>query len=164
MTPDRYFATGVYLDVIRTAGNDLKFAKRLVVCDSSRIDTLAGAAAVSAMAFTVTVANRNTGSPASRTSRCLDAAQRAGLEVPFSCRKGVCGTCKGRIVSGRDPRFCRRCTEPGRARRGPGAVLATPGRVRTWSSRRVRSARPIHFARKTTTATGVPSATPWPTT
>ena len=34
------FATGVYLDVVRAAGNDLKFAKRLVVCNSSRIDTL----------------------------------------------------------------------------------------------------------------------------
>ena len=34
------FATGVYLDVVRAAGNDLKFAKRIVVCDSSRIDTL----------------------------------------------------------------------------------------------------------------------------
>jgi anthranilate 1,2-dioxygenase small subunit len=34
------FATGIYLDVIRAAGNDLKFAKRLVVCDSSRVDTL----------------------------------------------------------------------------------------------------------------------------
>ena len=34
------FATGIYLDVVRAAGNDLKFAKRLVVCDSSRIDTL----------------------------------------------------------------------------------------------------------------------------
>ena len=30
----------VYLDVVCTAGNDLKFKKRLVVCDSSRIDTL----------------------------------------------------------------------------------------------------------------------------
>jgi anthranilate 1,2-dioxygenase small subunit len=34
------FATGVYLDVVRAAGNDLKFAKRIVVCDSSRIHTL----------------------------------------------------------------------------------------------------------------------------
>lgn len=34
------FATGVYLDVVRAAGSDLKFAKRVVVCDSSRIDTL----------------------------------------------------------------------------------------------------------------------------
>ena len=34
------FATGVYLDTLRAAGNDLKFARRLVICDSSRIDTL----------------------------------------------------------------------------------------------------------------------------
>jgi anthranilate 1,2-dioxygenase small subunit len=34
------FATGVYLDVVRAAGDDLKFKKRVVVCDSSRIDTL----------------------------------------------------------------------------------------------------------------------------
>jgi anthranilate 1,2-dioxygenase small subunit len=34
------FATGVYLDTVRLAGNDLKFARRVVVCDSSRVDTL----------------------------------------------------------------------------------------------------------------------------
>ena len=34
------FATGVYLDALRAAGNDLKFSKRIVVCDSSRVDTL----------------------------------------------------------------------------------------------------------------------------
>lgn len=34
------FATGVYLDTYRAAGNDLKLAERVVVCDSSRVDTL----------------------------------------------------------------------------------------------------------------------------
>ena len=34
------FATGVYLDTLRLQGDQLKFASRLVVCDSSRIDTL----------------------------------------------------------------------------------------------------------------------------
>ena len=34
------FATGLYLDSYETAGGELKFAKRLVVCDSSRVDTL----------------------------------------------------------------------------------------------------------------------------
>jgi anthranilate 1,2-dioxygenase small subunit len=34
------FATGLYLDTVRAEGQELKFAKRLVVCDSSRIDTL----------------------------------------------------------------------------------------------------------------------------
>ena len=34
------FATGVYLDTYAMAGDELKLAKRLVVCDSSRVDTL----------------------------------------------------------------------------------------------------------------------------
>jgi anthranilate 1,2-dioxygenase small subunit len=34
------FATGVYLDTYRALGNELKFAERVVVCDSSRVDTL----------------------------------------------------------------------------------------------------------------------------
>jgi len=34
------FATGLYLDTYRSTGNDLKYARKLVVCDSSRIDTL----------------------------------------------------------------------------------------------------------------------------
>jgi anthranilate 1,2-dioxygenase small subunit len=34
------FTTGVYLDTYRIAGDELKLSKRLVVCDSSRVDTL----------------------------------------------------------------------------------------------------------------------------
>jgi 3-phenylpropionate/cinnamic acid dioxygenase small subunit len=34
------FATGVYLDTLRETGGALKFAQRVVVCDSSRFDTL----------------------------------------------------------------------------------------------------------------------------
>jgi ring-1,2-phenylacetyl-CoA epoxidase subunit PaaE len=30
----------------------------------------------------------------------LDAAARAGIELPFSCRAGVCSTCRTRVVSG----------------------------------------------------------------
>ena len=36
----RIFATGRYLDTCLLAGNDLKFASKIVVCDSSAIDTL----------------------------------------------------------------------------------------------------------------------------
>jgi anthranilate 1,2-dioxygenase small subunit len=34
------FVTGRYLDTLRLAGDALKFARKIVVCDSSRIDTL----------------------------------------------------------------------------------------------------------------------------
>jgi len=30
----------------------------------------------------------------------LDAAERAGLMLPYSCRDGICGTCKARLTSG----------------------------------------------------------------
>jgi ring-1,2-phenylacetyl-CoA epoxidase subunit PaaE len=30
----------------------------------------------------------------------LDAAERAGLELPFSCRSGICATCRARITHG----------------------------------------------------------------
>ena len=30
----------------------------------------------------------------------LSATKAAGLRLPFSCTKGVCGTCKSRLVSG----------------------------------------------------------------
>ena len=57
------------------------------------------------MTFTVTIANSEHRFPCEPNESVLDAAQRAGLEMPFSCRKGVCGTCKGRVVSGETRAF-----------------------------------------------------------
>ena len=57
------------------------------------------------MAFNVTVENTDYRFPCEPNESVLDAAQRAGLEMPFSCRKGVCGTCKGRVVSGETRAF-----------------------------------------------------------
>lgn len=52
------------------------------------------------MTFTVSVATTDFSFPCEPDESVLAAAQRAGLEIPFSCRKGVCGTCKGIIVGG----------------------------------------------------------------
>jgi ring-1,2-phenylacetyl-CoA epoxidase subunit PaaE len=34
-------------------------------------------------------------------SSVLEAAEHAGLELPFSCRSGICATCRARIVAGK---------------------------------------------------------------
>jgi NAD(P)H-flavin reductase/ferredoxin len=81
----------------------------------------------------------------------LDAAQRAGLEVPFSCRKGVCGTCKGRVVSGDTRAFAGDALSP--AERAEGQALFCNTRPRSdlvIAPRSIAKADP--FARKTTMA------------
>jgi len=52
------------------------------------------------MAFTISVQGKDIKFPCEPSETVLDAVQRAGFEVPYSCRKGVCGSCKGQIVSG----------------------------------------------------------------
>jgi ring-1,2-phenylacetyl-CoA epoxidase subunit PaaE len=44
----------------------------------------------------------------------LDAAARAGLDVPYSCKSGVCATCRARVLEGRvrmDRNFAREKSE-----------------------------------------------------
>lgn len=52
------------------------------------------------MTFTVSVQGKDVKFPCEPNETVLDAAQRAGYDLPYSCRKGVCGSCKGQIVSG----------------------------------------------------------------
>lgn len=50
---------------------------------------------------TVTMDGRRRSFPMSPSDpSVLDAAERAGLELPFSCRSGICATCRARITAG----------------------------------------------------------------
>src|ERR1043166_3201308 len=81
------------------------------------------------MAFNVTVENTEFNFPCEPNESVLDAAQRAGLEIPFSCRKGVCGTCKGRVVCGEVRAFAGDAL--GAAERAEGQVLFCNARPRS---------------------------------
>src|SRR5262245_9454662 len=103
------------------------------------------------MAFTVTVAKSEYRFSCEPNESVLDAAQRAGLEIPFSCRKGVCGTCKGRVVSGETRAFSGDALSP--AERAENQVLFCNARPRSdlvIAPRSVAKADP--FARRTTLA------------
>ncbi len=103
------------------------------------------------MAFNVTVANTEFRFPCEPNESVLDAAQRARLEIPFSCRKGVCGTCKGRVVSGDVRAFAGDALSD--AERAQGLALFCNARPRSDLVIEPRSiAKADPFARKTTTA------------
>jgi ring-1,2-phenylacetyl-CoA epoxidase subunit PaaE len=42
----------------------------------------------------------------------LEAAERAGLELPFSCRDGICSTCRVRVIEGRTEMKRNQSLEP----------------------------------------------------
>jgi NAD(P)H-flavin reductase/ferredoxin len=103
------------------------------------------------MTFQVSVENTAFGFPCEPNESVLDAAQRAGFEIPFSCRKGVCGTCKGRVVEGEVRAFAGDAL--GGAERAEGQVLFCNARPRSdlvIAPRSIAKADP--FARKTVTA------------
>ncbi len=48
----------------------------------------------------VTIAGTDVGFDAGEHESVLDAALRAGIALPYSCRKGVCGNCAARVPAG----------------------------------------------------------------
>ena len=59
----------------------------------------------------------------------LDAAARAGIELPFSCRAGVCSTCRTKVVSGEVEMAQNYALEDWEVEQG--YVLACQSRVKT---------------------------------
>src|SRR5438093_12907289 len=100
------------------------------------------------MAFQVSVQGTPFRFPCETNEAVLDAAQRAGLEMPYSCRKGVCGTCKGRVISGEVRAFAGDAL--GAAERAEGPVLFCNARPRSDIGVAPRPISPAdHFAPKT---------------
>ena len=52
------------------------------------------------MAYDVRIAGTNLHFSCDENEYLLDAALKAGIEMPYSCRKGVCGNCAGGIAAG----------------------------------------------------------------
>jgi len=103
------------------------------------------------MTFQISVADTEYRFPCEPSESVLDAAQRAGFEIPFSCRKGVCGTCKGRLVSGETRAYSGDALGP--ADKAAGMVLFCNTRPRSdlvIAPRSIAKADP--FARKITDA------------
>lgn len=52
------------------------------------------------MAYTIHIAQSDIRFDCAEGSTILDAARQAGYELPYSCRTGICGSCKGKILQG----------------------------------------------------------------
>lgn len=52
------------------------------------------------MAYDIHIAGTDVRFPCEPGQNILDAGLRAGIEMPYSCRKGVCGNCVGAVPSG----------------------------------------------------------------
>ena len=66
------------------------------------------------MAFLVKISGTDVSFPAEKGERILDAAERAGYDIPHACRSGFCGSCSANVVSGdsRMPRAARKVCRP----------------------------------------------------
>jgi ring-1,2-phenylacetyl-CoA epoxidase subunit PaaE len=113
-TADEYFVCGPgsMAEEVRTAIKDIN-GNAPVRCErfataASPVRPAAGAMAAAAapqeLLATVSVTmdgRRRTFPMALGDVSVLDAAERAGLELPFSCRSGICATCRVRVVAGK---------------------------------------------------------------
>ncbi|WP_332825682.1 FAD-binding oxidoreductase [Ramlibacter sp.] len=65
------------------------------------------------MPFDIRIAGSEVRFPCEPGQNVLDAALKAGIEMPYSCRKGVCGNCAGAVSRGEVDCPTREATPPG---------------------------------------------------
>jgi ring-1,2-phenylacetyl-CoA epoxidase subunit PaaE len=111
---DEYFVCGPgsMVEEVRAAIKDIN-GKAPVRCErfaaaasplGPATDAVKTAASAQELLATVSVTmdgRRRTFPMAARDASVLEAAERAGLELPFSCRSGICATCRVRVVAGK---------------------------------------------------------------
>jgi len=103
------------------------------------------------MPFTIAVQDTDVDFPCEPGETLLDGAFRAGYEIPSSCRKGVCGTCKGQVLDGEVRAFAGEGVTA--AERESGHVLFCQTRPRSDLTIKPRSFSKVDpFARKTLVA------------
>ena len=112
-TADEYFVCGPgsMAEEVRAAIQDINGGARVRIerfaTGARPVHPAAVTAAIPAAAqellATVSVTmdgRRRTFPMAPQDASVLDAAERAGLELPFSCRSGICATCRVRLLAG----------------------------------------------------------------
>lgn len=52
------------------------------------------------MAHTIQIADHDIAFAADENRSVLDNALAAGYDIPYSCRSGICGSCRGRVIAG----------------------------------------------------------------
>jgi ring-1,2-phenylacetyl-CoA epoxidase subunit PaaE len=113
-TADEYFVCGPgsMAEEIRAAIKEIngdapvRCERFAAAAQAVRPGTAPAPAAAPAPEFLATVSvtmdgRRRTFPMAPGDASVLEAAERAGLELPFSCRSGICATCRVRVVQGR---------------------------------------------------------------
>jgi ring-1,2-phenylacetyl-CoA epoxidase subunit PaaE len=104
---DEYFVCGPgemaeeVRDVLKRINPDApirleRFVSSVGGAAAARTNPMSEAPAVSVVAD----GRRRTFPMASRDASVLEAAERAGLRLPFSCRAGICATCRTKVKSG----------------------------------------------------------------